>query len=250
MGLTIHYSLQSDLGSAGEARRLLDQLRRRALDLPFQRVGESLDLTGRSCDFQQCPSEDPNRWLLIQASQSVEHKGFGYRVIPRRILAFCTWPGEGCEPANFGLCRYPRTTVCGRAGKVPTGLPAGWSWRSFCKTQYASNPDLGGVQNFLRCHLSVIRLLDEAKALGLDPQVSDEGGHWEKRDVQALARAVGNWNQNIAGLVGQMKDLLGERRLQSQITRFSNFEHLEAQRRARETAAPSGTRPMRTDAPI
>ena len=37
---------------------------------------------------------------------------------------------------------------------------AGWRYGTFCKTQYASEPDCGGVPNFIRCHLSVIHLLD------------------------------------------------------------------------------------------
>jgi hypothetical protein len=63
-----------------------------------------------------------------------------------------------------------------------------WSWRSFCKTQYASNPQLGGVQGFLRCHLSVIRLLDAAQELGILGEVNDEGGYWERRDARRWQR--------------------------------------------------------------
>ena len=43
----------------------------------------------------------------------------------------------------------------------------GWSWLSFCKTHYASDPRCGGLPNFLRCHLGVVALLDEAKNLGI-----------------------------------------------------------------------------------
>jgi hypothetical protein len=59
---------------------------------------------------------------------------------------------------------------------VKTGLPPGWSWGLFCKTQYASNPDLGGVESFVCCPLSVIRLLDYARELGILGEVSNEGG--------------------------------------------------------------------------
>ena len=41
--------------------------------------------------------------------------------------------------------------------------------------QYASNPDCGGVENFLRCHLAVVKLLDHAATLGILKEVSDEG---------------------------------------------------------------------------
>jgi hypothetical protein len=113
--------------------------------------------------------------------------------------------------------------------RIRTGL-AGWRWSSFCKTQYASNPDCGGAQNFLRCHLAVIKVLDQARSLGILENVSDEGGFWEKRDIQALAQEVGQWNQMMAGFVGQMKDWFGDD-FDAEITNFGNFEHLEAEGR-------------------
>ena len=133
----------------------------------------------------------------------------------------------------FGLCRYPfRYTVEDRTGchkHIVTGL-SGWHWGSFCKTQYASSPKAGGVTNFLRCHLSVIRLLDHARELGILESVSDEGDYWEKRDVEALAKEVGEWNGMIANFVGQFKDKFGDG-VAAPITNYPNFEHLEAQGR-------------------
>jgi hypothetical protein len=115
-------------------------------------------------------------------------------------------------PANFGLCRYPGslqvTDEHGNPKRIRTGL-AGWRWSSFCKTQYASNPECGGGENFLRCHLSVVRLLDQAKTLSILADVSDEGDYWEKRDVKALVEEVGEWNTMLAAFAGRMKDLTG-----------------------------------------
>ena len=116
-----------------------------------------------------------------------------------------------------------------RKRRVRTGL-TGWCWSSFCKTQYASNPACGGVQNFLRCHLNVIALLDFAKSLGMVEGVKDEGSYWETRDVEALAREVGSWNEMIAAFAGQFKDALGAG-VVSEIANFPNFEHLEARGR-------------------
>ena len=228
MGLTIHYGLKH---SGNDAAALVAKLRQRALDLPFMEVGEIVDLGGAACDFDQRDRDDPNRWLLIQAGQYLDdplNNGTSYGLAPTRVIAFSTWPGEGCEAANFGLCQYPRHLhVDGR--KIPTNLP-GWSWRSFCKTQYASNPECGGVENFLRCHLLVVAMLDYAKTLGTLERVSDEGGYWEKRDVAALAREVGEWNGILAAFAGQLQDALsgGPGQLVSEITKFPNFEHLEA----------------------
>jgi hypothetical protein len=175
---------------------------------------------------------------VCQAGRHVEHDSGYYFVQPRHLIAFTTLPGEGCEPANFGLCRYPASITVdsksARPRKCKVGVKlGGWTWASFCKTQYASNPELGGVQNFLQCHLLVIAILDRAKALGLLDEVRDEGGYWEHRDVSALGKEVGHWNALIAGFAGRLKDLIGDE-VAAAITQFPNFEHLEAEGRAGE----------------
>jgi hypothetical protein len=233
MGLTIHYSLQSNTSSIRTARQLVNQLRQKALDLPFKAVGPLVDLSGQACDFDCQPRNCPHRWLLIQAGGSVEHGPYSYTVPPRRLIAFETHPGDGCEAANFGLCLYPasiqvidRDVHPHRQRRLRTGRH-GWLWSSFCKTQYASNPNHGGVRNFLRCHLLVICLLEEARNLGILQSVSDEGDCWQKRDIKALAQEVGQWNEMIAAEAGQLKDLLGEG-LQAEILKYPDYEHLEA----------------------
>jgi hypothetical protein len=231
MRLTIHYSLQSPTRSPDKARQLVEQLRQKALDLPFKEVGEVIDL-GRD-EIDRLDRENPFRWLMIQAEGSVPQGDVHYRVKPLRVIAFSAWPGEGSEEANFGLAIYPKTIEVEdrsrwpyRTKRVRTGL-GGWSWSSFCKTQYASNPECGGVENFLRCHLAVVKLLDAAAELGVLKEVHDEGEYWEKRDIPALAAEVGDWNTMIAGWAGRLKDSFGDG-LQSGIAKFPNFEHLEA----------------------
>jgi hypothetical protein len=74
-------------------------------------------------------------------------------------------------------------------------------------------------------------MLDNAKDLGVLRSVSDEGDFWEKRNIEDLSREVGQWNEMIAGLAGELKDKLGDE-VMSAITKFSNFEHLEARGRS------------------
>lgn len=237
MGLTIHWNLKADVRTETEAHALVERLRQRALDLHFASVSDIVDLSGRHADYKVLPDDAPERWLLIQSGQYIESGDRHYAVSPQHVIAFETQPGEGCEPANFGLCCYPAFIEVAdqRPGnnspkrRLKTGL-TGWCWSSFCKTQYASNPACGGVQNFLRCHLSVIALLDFAKSLGIIEGVSDEGNYWETRDVEALAGEVGTWNEMIAGFAGQLKDALGAN-VVSEITKFPNFEPLEARGR-------------------
>lgn len=300
MGLTIHYEMKSKAVSALQSVR---QMRQLALDLPFEEVGDIVDIRGSKCDFESRREELQNNdglfWLLIQAQQSVKcpwNRWISSRVTPTRIIAFNTWPGHGSEAANFGLCEYPSeinmdyspkdderfqpdikkgfsrfdfsyckwerhrkrhgsnmTSICEEARKVPTNLD-GWYWSSFCKTQYASDPECGGVPNFLRCHISVITLLDRiAKLPDVHIRVDDEGKYgpgtysddWKEareagRDPTyrrhkgryspvALANEVGEWNEMIAGFSGAMSDALvgSGLQLEAPIKGFANFEQLE-----------------------
>lgn len=224
MGLTIHYSLQADVQDASAARQLVDQLHRNALDLDFQSVGEVIEFSGDEASFDNAARQDPNRWLLVQALRFIEGEK-PLMVPPLQIVAFSIRPGGGSEQANIGLARYPEKGVS-EAGEVVTGL-TGWSWASFCKTQYASSPKHGGIDNFLRCHTALVALLDYAKSLGILSDVRDEGGYWQSRDAEALAKEVVSWNTELAGWAGMLKDQLGKG-VQSAIGKFPNFEHLEA----------------------
>jgi hypothetical protein len=114
------------------------------------------------------------------------------------VLAFGTAPGDGCEQANFGLCQYACEASHPEFGKRQTKLE-GWSWHSFCKTHYASDPRCGGPPNFLRCHLGVVALLDEAQKLGILGAVSDEGDFWETRSLERLTKEIGEQSAMLAG---------------------------------------------------
>ena len=236
MGLTIQYSLKAR-GIEPQARKLITALHQAAADLPFAELGHLIDLSGDECNFERRAADDPLRWYLVQAQELVAVKGpsrrpgggvaeFHYRVTPTRVLGFTAWPGAGCEESNVGLCRYPATFTTPEGQTLKTKL-SGWCWSSFCKTQYASNPECGGIANFLRCHLTVVALLDQAKALGCLTNVNDEGGFWASRDVPALAKEIGSWNEMIAAFGGKLKDVLG-RGVQAPIADYPNFEQLEA----------------------
>jgi hypothetical protein len=230
VGLTIHYNLETKVTAEADVRRLVEGLRQFALDLPFQQVEEVVEFKGKYVTSDD--QDDPCRWLKIQAGRYLTKGQYSYPVAPLHIMAFTTNPGEGCEPASFGFCRYPERIVDPqqRKRRIHTDL-LGWSWQSFCKTQYASDPACGGVANFLRCHLCVIKLLDFAKKTGLiEVEVSDEGGYWEERNLETLAKQVANWNEMIAAFAGQMKEAAQALGLEadSAIASFQNFEHLEA----------------------
>jgi hypothetical protein len=235
MGLTIHYKLKAK-GAHASARKLVESLHQAAHDLPFKALGDIVDLSGDECVYEKRDKDDPLRWLLIQAGGNLRLKnthdmGNGKRgdswmsINPSRIIAFTAWPGEGCEESNFGLCQYPAEIFDPELGTIKTKM-SGWHWSSFCKTQYASDPHCGGVKNFLQCHLTVIAMLDKAKALGCLDEASDEGKFWERRNIEELVKEIGSWNQMIAAFGGKLKDVLGGG-VEMPIADYPDFEQLE-----------------------
>ena len=227
MGLTIHYDLNTDLRNPQDVRRLLDTVRQHALDLPFKQVDEVMEFQGEERAWNN--KADPDRWVKIQAAGHLADGDTHYSVPAKHIIALSTWPGDGCEQANFGFCSYPAYFKTEKR-RFATKLK-GWRWHSFCKTQYASDPKFGGMENFLRCHLSVIKLLDFIKATGLvTVEVADEGGYWQNRDAKKLVQEVGDWNEFVAGCVSAFRSVAESagKTFEAPITGFPNFEHLEA----------------------
>lgn len=227
MGLTIHFDLKTDLKNPQDVRQLVEAIRQHALDLPFKEVDEVKEFKGQETGYED--KNDPDRWLKIQSSAHlVEGESF-HSVPPKHIIALSTWPGEGCEAANFGFCLYPAHI------KLPSGRrmatkKSGWCWNSFCKTQYASDPKCGGIENFVRCHLCIVKMLDFIKKTGLaTAEVEDEGGYWENRNLEALVKEIGQWNEFVAGAISAFRSVVGDTgSMEAPITSFPNFEHLEA----------------------
>lgn len=236
MGLTIHYNLKTDPLPTDEARRLVEQLRTFAGDLPFDEVGELVE-DGEESRFSAKEKVNAYTGMVLARTEHpfsfrLNGQDYGRFLRPSSIFAFSINPGEGCEQACFGLGRYPEEVEC-QGQKVPTGL-IGWRWWSFCKTQYSSNAKLGGLGQFLPCHVGIITLLDRAKELGILESVTDEGGYWEGRNLPELVKTIGKWNSMVAGLAGSLQDRLekagvNRRRIISEITKFPDFEHLEAE---------------------
>ena len=223
MGLTIHYSFKlNSLGlEVGEEK--LTALHQLARDLPFAEVGDMMEFNSEDYQLED-KHHDAREWLKLQACKYVLDEDNSYSMIaPERAIAFNTWPGEGCEPACFGLAVYPSENP---------GETNFFSWSSFCKTQYASNPEYGGIEHFVKCHLLVIKMLDEAQRLGILEKVADEGGYWESRSLNDLVERVEEYNAVVAAVVGKLGDLLkGHAKMKSYspISEFPNFEYLEAE---------------------
>jgi hypothetical protein len=113
-----------------EARRVVGQLRQKAIDLKWLPVGDVVHLTD-----QECSDGDrlPGRFLLIAAADTV--------LTPHEVVFFeATPPGD--EPRPFGLAAYPGYME-GSTGVAPTHL-AGWQWIGVIRSS-----DRQGVEGFI-----------------------------------------------------------------------------------------------------
>ncbi len=219
MGLTIHYQFSLKNATIAEAREKIIALRNIALKLPFAIIDELVEL--KEDDFRNENADDPYGFLKIIASKITEVDDDTYSSENATyIISFDTVPGQGSEVAIFGLATYSEVKDIND-----------WSWSSFCKTQYASNPEYGDLENFLKCHLTIVKLLDAACKLGINCEITDEGGYWENRDVEELVTVLRKYNRLVAGFTGEMRDNLASAGLSSQspIFDYPNFEYLEAE---------------------
>jgi hypothetical protein len=225
MGLTIHHELRLPRDTPAErVAELVTQLQAAATRLPFDQVSPVVHTCADGSTvidkshplglfFMFCASMllDAKQWTG-DFSRAVLPEGYGFGVIP----------GDGSETAAFGVAWLPARDDEFRL--IPNEPPT-WLWLSHCKTQYASNVS---VEHFVRCHTSIVALLDEAVRLGFDVRVFDEGEYWDTRDVATLVGKVDDMNHLIAGLAGALYDKLHpDVGLEAPIFDHPNFEHLE-----------------------
>lgn len=173
---------------------------------------------------------DDQWWLKVRTGYALEKHFFK----PISAIAFMCWPGN-TEPSCFGLCRYEPSKTMSRSqlkAAERRGLFSGFHWQSFCKTQYASSPQRGGIKHFLAAHTRLVRLLDYSQSLGLHVDVQDDSGFWDHRDKKKLEAEVQSWNQLTAAVIGRINNGLeaqGAGRGIAPITEFPDFERLEAE---------------------
>jgi hypothetical protein len=223
MGLTISYRLRLIAPTIDIVHEKVAALRTIAQKLAFMEVGEIVALQGQECVIDmEDDSQDPHLELKVHGSEitGIDQGGkFSFRH-PSQIIGFRVLPGEGCSGADFGFRIYTDQDDTQK-----------WTWFSYCKTQYASNSEYGGLENFLTCHLRMIHLLDAAQKHGIECDVTDNGDYWEKRDLKALGSTVTSDNQMMAMIMGAFKDIASaqDATLEAPILDFPNFEYLEGE---------------------
>ena len=203
MGLTIAYSLSTRRRlPIADVRVLVARLHAKARSLGFAKLGKPFAV-GPEYTWAYYWPRGVKRLSDLRP--------------PAEGWIFDALPGDGCENASMGLCRYEGV--------------AGWRLRSFCKTQYAAR---NGWEHFRDCHRRVIELLWAAEDLGLRVKVTDEGGLWDTGSEALLRRRIEEHDRAIAAFGGALKDAAGDRDhpIQGPIFEDPRFERLEAEGQA------------------
>jgi hypothetical protein len=249
VGLTVYYDWKTRSDGAA-ARRMIAKFRAAALRLPFDEVSDV---------YEQDPPDDKpafrpyghefrrgDLYLPRKRADGAEEMV----CVPASHALFFNVRVEGAETAPIGLASHPPVVLhredvierradgsesgrrLGKGDPVefPTRRRGYYSWHSFCKTQYAGNPKLGGEANFLKAHLSLIELLDRIRALGVPVVVRDDSRYARHRDVNRLLRSLRDWDAIVANFAGKLADALGDGAgtLVAPIKDRPDFEHLEA----------------------
>lgn len=194
---------------------------------------------GRLRGYSELLHHTPGGEVSIRSGRYLSHRlGYGPNCVELQLEDYAQ------HKVNFrfrGTIDEARVLFAGRQFKADLEdiihgkehvIPAAHGvWSSFCKTQYANNPQIGGWNNFQRAHLSVVAVLEHMQQIGFQVEVNDESDFWKDRDLAALAKTIGEWDAMIAGMAGILKDTAATngQGLDCPILDRADFEHLEAQ---------------------
>jgi hypothetical protein len=248
MGLTLHYQwkLKTKLP---RARQIVRQMHALAKKLPFDSVSKIYEQDAPDGNFHFAEYDHPWRQGDLYLSRKRDDGESESVHVEATHAMFFIARVEGAESMAIGLASHPPVVIhhaervevdeqgikthymgAGEPIEFPTRRRGYYSWQSFCKTQYAGNPQYGGEANFLKAHLSLIELLDQFRARGLRVRCLDDSEYYKHRDVNRLLKTLGEWNGLIAGFAGQFGDLLKAEgiSMEAPIKDRPDFEHLEA----------------------
>lgn len=249
MGLTVYYDWKTK-ADFRSARRLIAKFHALALKLPFDKVSEIREQDPPDGKSAFRPYDHSFRQGDLFLSRTRRDGAEETVAVPALHALFFFVHVQGAESASIGLASHPpvvvhredvikrnrdgseRERLLGHGDPVEfsTRRRGYYSWHSFCKTQYAGNPKLGGEANFLKAHLSLIELLDQIQAAGVNVRIRDDSRYARHRDADRLLRSLRRWDAIVASIVGNLGDVLGDESgaLIAPIKERPDFEHLEA----------------------
>jgi hypothetical protein len=212
MGLTVYYDWKAKIDMP-TACRLIAKFRALAVKLPFDKVSQiyEQDPPDGKARFVRYDHSFRQGTLYLDRTRADGDKEVVH--VPALHALFFNVHVRGAETASIGLASHPPVVVHredtiernndgsergrhfgqGDPVELPTRRRGYYSWHSFCKTQYAGNPKLGGEANFLKAHLSLIELLDRIQALGVRVRIRDDSRYARHRNVDRLLRSLRDW---------------------------------------------------------
>lgn len=215
MGLHLNWELRLPASTSDDTVcATLAALRLFALQLGFEDVSPLLAVSSAEAPESGGWPETLRFWAALIA-EPYDEDSPPLRGDPATAHGFFVQPGEGCETASFGFLR--------RADD--DGQQHEWFWHCSCKTQYAS---VVSDDHLVRCHTSLVRVLERAIELGADVVVRDETHYWETRDESRLIAEVQAMNRLVARIAGKIGDTLGPAGdVHAPIFAHRRFERLE-----------------------
>jgi hypothetical protein len=237
MGLTIHYHLSTrNEWSEETVLEWLGIVADYARHLGCANVGPvlparnfRLSSIAASDDLATFPSLDNVTDILHQAGRGTKKRFVP--ISPDKGSAVAIDIGAGCQWFVLALCKYPAQWLCRHGSHMrrwySTHISQEWQFSWFCKTQFAGQH---GAAHFLRCHKTVVSLLDFCQKSGVEVGVRDEARYWENRDETKLAASLHQSEALLAAFAGLLKDAVetkGGYTVESSAFDYASFEHLE-----------------------
>lgn len=248
MGLTIHYEFACNT-EKHKLEQKLKELRQKFMDLPVRKVHDIVNVTKCRQEFGYGQYED-NRFFQnelgftlqyafepLKRKRSKLHKiieGVGgtinlHKLSNDEYRAYKTLDGE-IKKADRNLQLKILSSGNGYISPVDVGKGCEWfdiqigrlgdskKWRGggFTKTQYA--------EDFVHCHLTVIKMLDLCKEAGILNKVNDEGNFWETRDLKILGNEINQYTYLLKTFFGTLKYVVEEPlTVESKIDKCENY---------------------------
>ncbi len=234
MGLHICYELRLPSETPDDdALNLIERLRAYSVTLGFDDTSPIAKLTGGDLERgDECLERWSVPWWMHVASQGIRRGRDGTASEvgnPDRlaVAGFFMYPGARSEAAAFGLVR-PFIDQPPMDAERDDDEWQNWFWHYCCKTQYAS---VVSDEHFLHCHLSVVRMLEEAERIGFGITVRDETHYWDTRSTEQTLLEVRNMNRIVARFAGALHDAMSssEHRVEGAIFENPDFERLETE---------------------
>lgn len=204
MGITIHYDLTFK-GTSEQVREKLEILRKKVIDSGLALlITEMGEITEIDCSKVK---DKPISWLYIQ------YVPFELKIkeSPEELRKY---KGFAIE---FLVDEYSEQTNIGLVSKDGNN----WIGSTFTKTQYA--------KDFVKAHLSVIKILDFCNEIGILKDVFDEGGYWDTRDINVLGDNINMSTIALEKLAEALRNVENNEFVISPIDEHKNFVLTEKQ---------------------